>query len=499
MLTGIRAGTARFFFVLIVLLAAAAPARAADKSLAARTEIFLIYKGGAPIGYSVSTLKKQKTAKGDYARWAIESELYMRLGIKNAFQDTFQKTTEIIGENLRLQEMESLLILGGDMYHLTAESDNASLFVTTKRGGNTHRAEVAYPVGTVPLNAAPLLLARLDMAKGPKGRNIKVVSPGLSSLSVAEMGVYVEGDAAVTFGGKILDVLLVRTELDGMDTLLKIDKNGSVYESVQPTMGLLQRRVNLENLMEVKDFQGWDVSGSTLFPSDRKLPNSETVEWIDAEINWTGDADLSLASDHQKVLDSRFRRGSGFAKVRITRTAAQPVKENLSEAQRRQYLAANAKIQTSDPAVIKASNQAAGVEKDPRKQVEYIARWIHQNIYPDPATWTNDHAAGTTLERGAGMNKHMAILFAAMARHRGIPTRVAAGMIYTGGLFLSYFWNEAYINGEWVTVDATAPDPLRPPPVRIKLTHGPDTEVAGDRSEPIMKSLRISIISTQTR
>jgi len=64
---------------------------------------------------------------------------------------------------------------------------------------------------------------------------------------------------------------------------------------------------------------------------------------------------------------------------------------------------------------------------------------------------------------------------------------------------VAHFWNEVYIDGAWMTVDATAADPLRPAPVRFKLAQGPDTEIAGDRAAPAMKSLRIDITGSQKR
>jgi len=492
------------FLILLLLLTGTCgtsgrAAAAANDGLKARTEIFLIYKGATPIGYSSTTLKKLGNGDSDFARWSIESEIYLRMALKNSFKDTYQRSTEIIGENLRLKEMESVLLVGDEEYKLSAKSDNNSLYVTTEYGGHTQRTEEPYPMGAVPLSAAPMLLSRLNLDKGPKGRNIKVVTASPTRLDVSDMGVFVEGPAVVTQGGKLLDVRLVRTELDGLETLIKIDTRGNVYECIQPAVGLKQTRVSLENLQAVKEFSGWDVTNSMIQPAHSLLPNSDTLDGVDADLNWSANADLSLSSDHQQVRNTTNRRGSYRASVHITRQPSPPVKEPLPENERRAFLAAGPKIQTSHPAVKEAAALAAGKETDPLKQAQFIARWIHENIYPDPATWGNDHSASVTLDREAGMNKHTAILFAAMARSRGIPTRVATGMIYTGGLFIAHFWNEVYIDGAWMTVDATAADPLRPAPVRFKLAQGPDTEIAGDRAAPAMKSLRIDITGSQKR
>ena len=489
-----------FFALLLALVACAAPAVSADEGLTERTEIFLIYKGGAPIGYSHTTLKKLQGGDPKFARWAIESEIYMRISIKNAFRDTLQRSAEIIGGNLRLLEMESALTMGKEKYELTAKSDNSSLFVTSKNSARTHRTETPYPMGAVPVSAAPLLLARLDLENGPESRVIKVVNPGMDRLSISEMAVFIEGRAPVTQDGKVLDAILLRTEMDGLETFMKMDAKGAVYECVQPAVGIKQVRVSARDFQAVKEFESWDVTDSSVLDAGRRLPNSETLAWVDADITWNEKAELTLTSAHQKVRsNSTSSRGPYRASVRVTREPQAPDKAKISDAERRACLAADSKIQSTHEAVRDAAAEAAGKETGALKQAQLIARWIHENIRPDPATWNNDHAAATTLARGAGMNKHVAILFAAMARSRGIPVRVATGVIYTGGLLIAHFWNEAYIDGSWVTVDATAPDPMRPAPVRIKLAQGPNTEIAGDRAAPAIKSLRIDITGSGQR
>ena len=56
-----------------------------------------------------------------------------------------------------------------------------------------------------------------------------------------------------------------------------------------------------------------------------------------------------------------------------------------------------------------------------------------------------------------------AILFAALARAAGIPTKVAEGYRYQDGYWAGHMWNEVWV-GEWIAVDPshrqTAPDAL---------------------------------------
>jgi transglutaminase-like putative cysteine protease len=46
------------------------------------------------------------------------------------------------------------------------------------------------------------------------------------------------------------------------------------------------------------------------------------------------------------------------------------------------------------------------------------------------------------------------MLLAALLRAAGIPSRVAVGVTYADGEFISHMWTEAYLN-DWTALDAT--------------------------------------------
>ena len=50
-----------------------------------------------------------------------------------------------------------------------------------------------------------------------------------------------------------------------------------------------------------------------------------------------------------------------------------------------------------------------------------------------------------------------AVFLAALARARGIPARVAIGLVYVGRLqaFGYHMWTEVYVDKRWIPVDAT--------------------------------------------
>ncbi len=63
-------------------------------------------------------------------------------------------------------------------------------------------------------------------------------------------------------------------------------------------------------------------------------------------------------------------------------------------------------------------------------------------------------AADVARARKGDCKEH-AIYLAALARARGIPARVAIGMVYLNGAFGGHMWTEVYIDGRWIPLDAT--------------------------------------------
>ena len=64
------------------------------------------------------------------------------------------------------------------------------------------------------------------------------------------------------------------------------------------------------------------------------------------------------------------------------------------------------------------------------------------------------------------------MLLAALCRARGLPARVVVGLVYVDylGGFGYHMWNEVWLRGRWVSLDATRPAGGTGPN-HIKLAH----------------------------
>ena len=111
----------------------------------------------------------------------------------------------------------------------------------------------------------------------------------------------------------------------------------------------------------------------------------------------------------------------------------------------------------SSLAVSRARQITSGLTTD-RQKFEAVYRFVVNNIdYDTPklATLTSTYLPNVdeTLTSGKGICYDHASLMAAMLRSLGIPTKLVKGYATTVQGY--HAWNEVYVDGEWLIVDAS--------------------------------------------
>ena len=163
-------------------------------------------------------------------------------------------------------------------------------------------------------------------------------------------------------------------------------------------------------------------------------------------------------TDMQQVL----AKGPNYLDVQITRQATkafanqppQQVPEELKE-----YLRPSLYLDWQNP-VLKAA--AKGIPVDSENPWDLaLALWKYADetistkelgVYFDPASKVLANRRGDCTEH--------AVLLAALARARGLPSRIVTGLVQVSGLvghqtvFGYHAWTEVWINGQWIALDA---------------------------------------------
>jgi transglutaminase-like putative cysteine protease len=117
-----------------------------------------------------------------------------------------------------------------------------------------------------------------------------------------------------------------------------------------------------------------------------------------------------------------------------------------------EYLKETTFVQSKDPAIVALSREIIGEQRDLLEMTRMINKWVYKNIRKVPMI-TMPVATDVLNIRRGDCNEHT-VLFTALSRSAGIPTRIAVGLTYQDGFFYYHAWPEVYFN-EWVAVDPT--------------------------------------------
>jgi transglutaminase-like putative cysteine protease len=139
-------------------------------------------------------------------------------------------------------------------------------------------------------------------------------------------------------------------------------------------------------------------------------------------------------------------------------TDAQKIVAGPNDGDLSPYLLPEAFIESDDPEIRAAADEAVRGVAEPRARAEALTRHVNAMLQKKP-TVSLPSAREVLRTRIGDCNEHTA-LFVAMARALGLPARIAVGVAYVRGAFYYHAWPEVYIHesprrGYWLPADPT--------------------------------------------
>lgn len=182
-------------------------------------------------------------------------------------------------------------------------------------------------------------------------------------------------------------------------------------------------------------------------PVDLGISDDSIV--TELKIRLIGMVDQGMAKEdaRQKAI---YSPNKGFIEYHITarsfdskKSITLPVKDTAYA----KWLAGTPAIQSGDAKIKSLAAKIVGNEKNAYKAACKIRAWVR------------NYRKGMPLSEGLAIPKsidadtvHSSVIYAALARAAGIPTRIMSGMLYNKRAFAGHSWAEVYV-GEWVPMD----------------------------------------------
>jgi transglutaminase-like putative cysteine protease len=209
----------------------------------------------------------------------------------------------------------------------------------------------------------------------------------------------------------------------------------------------------------------------SLVKADRPLPSPRQARYLKIAIDGVAGELPLLVGPGQSVTETG-ESGSATALYVIEKGAGPDpprLEGALNVADRYIYLAATDHIESDHPEIVKKAYEIVDGAQMDLEKIRRLAKWVSEEVKDEIV---DSFSALEVLHSKKGECQAHTLLYAALARAEGIPTRLIGGLVYleeTG--FVYHAWAESYAGG-WIAVDPTF-NQVGPDATHIKLVEGP--------------------------
>lgn len=361
----------------------------------------------------------------------------------------------------------------------TVEGDELQLTINSAGSERSERRHLDEPI-VLPLNLYYSLAAR-GWTAGESYR-VRLFDP--MTLSDGEAIIEVKAPEIVRWGGREEEAYRLETTFAGLTTTAWVNESGEVLQEETPLGWTLRKEAPGSSLQANSSTVAPDVMLESAIPAIGFAGDASELVWAKLKL-------VDFPEGGFEALDGgRQRYAAGI--VEVTREQ-NPFDDDaqLSPEERSEALASDAFVQADDARIIARSREITERLSDAEK-AKAITDWVYVSLTKSP-TLSVPSAAEILDQRIGDCNEH-AVLYTALARAAGLPTRLTTGLAYTSGQFYYHAWPEVWL-GRWVAVDPTFGQfPADPLHIRL-LTGGLETqyEVLG----LLGRSITIEVLSVR--
>lgn len=412
----------------LLLLFAAAPAVAAER--------WYVYSiADVPVGY-VSEATSEARAAGGAAGFRTQTVVFARLvrlgsSLEMRFDSSAVETAE--GELASLT-YEALLSKEPSRLEARVEGDRIRILAPPQeRSVERGSAPILGPVA-IARRSAEILRATGAVL------DYSIFSPELQRVVRVRRTVLAAADRVACNGATALKVEETVEGLPAPRTVW-LDREGApVADSTPGPFGAMESCLSTrEAALAARGELPADLYERTVARSNYRLADASAVDRIVLRITPRDPA--------RKLPDfNRHNQTAAGGTVEIRRPAKGPGQAVFAA----EDLAANSLVQSDDPAIVETAKGLAAA--DSWSTALALTRWVAENMTFD--TGIVQAPAAELMRDRKGTCMGYATLLAALARAAGIPSRIALGYVYYGGIWGGHAWTELWIDGSWLPFDA---------------------------------------------
>lgn len=454
-------GFRNFFFLALAAFAAAAlasptfsdPPRQFD-----REHWYRIEMAGQPAGW----MSARETWRGEVR--ANESKTFLRFR-----RGTAEQTIEIetlFEETLDGKPRKAWIrqALGSQPVEITYRYTAEGISSESVQAGQRSQQLLPLPeISWMPPGLAQDTL-RAKLEQGSSSFRLHTVDPQAGILPFETRWELEQRDVVLRIGGR--EVITTRWRQSqslapGLESTVHLDAEGTMVRSSTPMMGMLLH-MELVSRAEALAFSGApELLLRTFIYPDRIIENPRKLRAARFEVGVTkGHLEELPSMGYQRVEHHDNRAVVGID------LDQKPPANALGPDEKALYLRSSTFFPIEDP-ILRQLHQTASADLPaaPEHRAEAFRRFV-EGYLEDKNLDSVLATASEAASRKAGDCTEHSVLFAALLRADGIPSRVVGGLVYVESFagaesFFGYhMWTQAHLDNRWVDLDATLSSPF---------------------------------------
>ncbi len=455
------------------------------------------YIGGRHVGYSHVSVKPQSDSSDSLVSVTIEDQLAIRRGPSTVIQRLDQTSLET--RDGELVSFEAELRVGPALTRYSGTVDGDKLNVVTTRG--TKKSSQSVPWQSSYRGPAALQQSLLSnpIDRGQE-RRLRSLLPIRFDVATLELDCRHLASIAMPDGtirkAREVEVAMKIENSTPINTVLWTDDKGNVIKTLTPALDLAAfestREAATEGIVASEDIlsaTAVEIEGSLEKPQETKAAMFRITQRSGAK---NTSEKLAFAAHPGQWVK---RDEAGAYEIFVSRDAAAtpPVGFQSPNLLPTNQDSRSGPLVDSAHSLVKQLADTAIAKKNEQAQLALeLARSTHSLIRKK--NYTSGFVPASEVARaGEGDCTAHAVLLAAMLRARGIPSRVAIGLVYvpteSKPRMAYHMWTLAYINDQWLHFDATLPGGAAPADRIVLITNSLDSGNEYESLAPVLGTI----------
>lgn len=397
----------------------------------------------------------------------VEGEKLLELVSKQKM--TIKRSGQTVGQYIEITSIEkpdgrlvsvgTKMVSGASMISITGRCRGGKMDLETTTSGKTVKSTIDWDPNWGGPFADRLSLERKPMKPG-ETRTLRSLMPGTTDVGEVQLK---------AIGLESTELLDEKRELMKIETVTRFgpvvisgvtwtDEAGEILR-VWIGTGLPTEtfRTTKEVALRESDGGAFDLNASTMVKLAKPLKDAHATKKIIYRARLKrGDPSKTFANSPSQLVEKIDEHTA-----EITVRALRPGEDAATQFAAPRAPASgdespNNLIQSDDTLVALLSNQVLPEENEHWTLACGFEEFVQKLVTTTNFSQAIASAADVARERKGDCTEH-AVLLAALCRARGLPARVAMGLVYSprDEAFAYHMWNEVWIDDQWIPMDAT--------------------------------------------